>query len=1102
MMFLGRWYVGLLIAGLTTSWACRPAAPAPGSAEPLFNVLPPAATGVDFANRLRETEEFNIIEYLYYYNGGGVAAGDLDGDGLPELFFTGNQVSNRLYHNRGDRQFTDITASAGIATAGVWSTGVTMADVNGDGRLDIYVCQLGDYKNQKGRNQLFINEGELQFREAAAEYGLDFQGFSTQAAFFDYDLDGDLDCYLLNHSVHSTENYAPSDIRSEPDPKAGDRLYRNEGDRFTDVTEEAGIYSSRIGFGLGVATGDLNSDGYPDIYVSNDFHDNDYLYLNKGDGSFSEQAAESLGHTSTFSMGSDLADFNNDGRPDLLSLDMKPADESILKRSVGADPYNIYQFKLRFGYHYQYPRNMLQLNRGELPGAGLQFSEVGQLAGVAATDWSWSPLLCDFDGDGRKDLFISNGIWRRPNDLDYLKYLSNQQVQESATDLEMASHMPQGQVANFAFRNEGNLTFADSSAAWGLDQIGCSNGAAYADLDGDGDPDLVLNNLNAPATLYENRAADRKKARFLTVRLRGTDRNPFGIGARVTLAGDGEPQVQELYTTRGFQSATPPELYFGRPSGAAPARLTVRWPDGRRQTLDEVAWDTVLVLRQKEAVRETADTSEAVSPYFAEVGAELGIDFVHRENEFIDFDYEKLLPHQLSTQGPALAVADVDGDGREDFFVGGARGQAGALYRQLPGGRFERIAVPAFEEDRIREQVDAAFFDADGDGDPDLYVVSGGGETSGEVERLRDRLYRNDGNGRFSVAEDALPEWYANGACVAPGDFDNDGDTDLFVGGRSSPGSYGLNPRSYLLENDGKGRFLDATLTLAPALAEPGMVTDAVWIAAEGRLIVVGEWMPVTAFYPGRDWMAAPLPGSNGWWNTVEAADLDGDGDTDLVLGNLGLNAELKASPEEPVELYVRDFDNNRTIDPVLTYYKQGRPYTYHSRDELFKQLVGINKKFNEYEAFAESEFHEVFSREELREAEHKKAVTFASALAVNDGLGRYELQPLPRMAQVAPLFAFLPWDEGGAAILAAGNFYDVAPNLGRYDAGFGHLLIRNDTGAWQTVAPTRSGFVVNGQGRRLAAIETGSGEKLVIVARNNDRLLVFRPSRAIGELQ
>jgi hypothetical protein len=1089
--------------------------------DTLFRELSPRQTGIHFANTLTETEDFNIIEYLYFYNGAGVAIGDINNDGLPDIFFTANQLPNKLYLNKGNLQFEDITEKAGILSDNNWKTGVTMADVNGDGWLDIYVCQVGKYKMLAGRNQLYINNQNGTFSEKAKAYGIDFQGFSTQAAFFDYDRDGDLDLYLLNHSVHTPERYNGADQRHVPDSLSGDKLFRNDGEPgksrsakspsggftglggFTDVTAESGIYSSRLGYGLGIAVSDFDNNGWADIYVCNDFRENDYLYYNLGDsppwegrgGGFVDGTTVSLGHTSNFSMGCDAADFNNDGRTDLMTLDMKPEDETILKSSVGADPYNIFLYKLQYGYHYQYPRNMLQLNHeasslGGREGAG--FSEIGQLAGVDATDWSWSTLFCDLDQDGWKDIFVTNGIWRRPNDLDYLRFISDKQVQQNASDLELVEKMPSGSVPNYAFRNKGDLTFEKVSDRWGLNKKGCSNGAAYADLDNDGDLDLVTNNLNAPASVFENRANEKLKRNYLKIKLQDSNsNNKFGIGAKVQVTAGQLSQTQELYTTRGFQSSSEPVLTFGLDTFKN-VSIKIIWTDGSEQTLQNIAVNQTLTVEKDGQERTVADYNFL---FQRDTMLENAIGFVHRENDYNDFDIEKLLPHKLSTQGPKIAVGDVNGDGLEDFYICGAAGQAGELYVQIKNNQFQKIQIADFEKDTFQEAVDATFFDADNDGDLDLYVVTGGSEVGQPPEYYYDQLYINNGKGNFTQDTTALPKISANGSCVVAADFNADGAQDLFVGTRSIPGAYGLSPDTYILLNDGKGKFTKADI---PELQKLGMVTDAVWLAKEKTLVVVGEWMAVTKLKIEKlrnseiTIHKSQIPISNGWWNTVHAADLDGDGDEDLLLGNAGLNSTLKASPQQPVELFVNDFDGNGSLDPILTYYKQNRRYTYASKDELFAQLISIKKKFVDYTPFANSTFEEVFDANDLKTADHRVVHTFASAIAENQGNGNFVLKPLPIEAQFAPIFAFATGDfnqDKRLDILAVGNWYDVQPSLGRYDASHGVYLQGDGKGNFKWVAPARSGFIVTGEGRDVKVLKNGN----ILVARNNAAVQVFQ---------
>lgn len=1059
-------------------------------------------TGIHFSNDLLESDTFNIIKYLYYYNGGGVAAGDVNNDGLPDLFFTGNETSNRLYLNRGDLQFEDITGSAGVGTTTEWSTGVTMVDINGDNLLDIYVCQLGDYRGKTGRNRLYVNQGvgpdgSVTFRDEAPAYNLDFKGFATQAAFFDYDLDGDLDVYLLNHSVHSIGNYGKAaSLRPQKDSLAGDRLLRNDQippagqppGTFVDVTDNSGIFSSRIGYGLGIAVGDVNRDGWPDLFISNDFHENDYLYFNNGDGTFTEGIEQAMSYTSHFSMGNAIADWNNDDLPDIISLDMKPDIEEVVKNTVGSDSYNIFLLKRSFGYHSQFSRNMLQLNRGADPGELPLFSEVAQITGVEATDWSWSPLIADLDNDGWKDIFITNGIWRRPNDLDYLRYISNRQIQAVAPDQVLVEKMPAGKVENYAFRNRGDLTFENVSEAWGINHFGVSNGATLADLDNDGDQDLIVNNLNEPASVYQNNLTGNN---FLKIKLRGNQHNTAGIGAKVTVRTGDLLQSEELYNSRGYLSAVPTELLFGLGSATVVDRLEVDWPGGGKSVLEYVKPNQTLQIDHP-AVTDRP-TTKPVRIDTTIRNANFGLDFVHRENTFVDFNGEPLIPHLISTQGPRLAVADVNGDGLDDVYICGASGQSGQLYYQLGTGDF-RPAPDFFADNIPREEVDALFFDADNDGDQDLYLVNGGGEVDVPSSAFLDRLYLNDGAGSFVWKQDAIEPVSSNGSCVVALDFNEDGFQDLFVGARSIPGNYGHDPESYLLENDGNGRFKNVAAEYLPNGGKLGMVTDAAWYweAGEQTLIVVGEWMPVQLLRVGRiRWALETLPGSSGWWNRIQLADLNADGRQDFILGNWGLNNAFQATEKEPLGLYVKDFDGNYKTDPLLTYYRQGKEYPLATIDELMKQMPDLRQSMGSYSDFARLSFQEIFDPSSLRGAIRKQAETLATSVALSAGRTGYELKPLPKMAQLSPVFGILSEDfdrDGHQDILVAGNFYGSRSDMGLYDASSGVVLFGNGAGEFRS----GRGWRVRGEVRDLQLIDGPRG-KLLIIARNNQPLEIRR---------
>jgi hypothetical protein len=1095
-----KWIVAA-VCGLT---ACSRESRSPA----LFELLKPDATGVTFANTLPEKPDFNILNYLYYYDGGGVAVGDVDGDGLPDLYFTSNLGPNKLYHNKGNYQFEDITDKAGVADSIGWKTGVTMADVNGDGKIDIYVSGV-DYLTMHGRNVLYINNGNGTFTDRTREYGLEHVGYSTQALFFDYDGDGDLDVYLLDHSTHTQRAIETQARRSARNPGTGDRLLRNDGNHFTDVTDAAGLHDGIDGYGLGIVASDFNNDGCPDIYVANDFQGDDYLYINNCNGTFTESIAKATGHTSRFSMGVDAADFNNDGRTDIVSLDMLPEREEILKTSASAESFNVYNMRIQAGYQPQYARNALQLNRGKG-----KFSEIGYLAGVFATDWSWSPLFADLDNDGRKDLFVTNGIFRRPNDMDYISYVGNEAVQASLgekiteANLSLLKKMPQIPLANYAFQNEGNLTFTNMAEAWGLAQPGFSNGAVYVDLNNSGSLDLVVNNINAPASIYRSHAREVNKNHYLTVQLRGSGANTAGIGARVEVTQKGGKQVVEQMPTRGFLSSVDPRLHFGLGSSSKIDTLTVIWPNHRFQTLTNVEGDRILTLSQKDASLTYQYRGQpSVVPMFSDVTAKSGVDFKHEEDTFYDYNREPLMPHLLSTEGPRLAVADVNGDGLDDFYVGGAKWQSGKLFIQQRDGTFRASSQAAFAADSISEDVGVSFFDANGDGNPDLLVVSGGNEFWGEQDALRPRLYMNDGRGNFQRARNALPDIFENGSCVAVGDFNGDGHPDLFIGSRVVSRSYGLIPKSHLLENDGNGRFTDVTLEKAPELSEAGMVSSATWIDYDhdGKLdlVVVGEWMPVRVFHQENGKLVdrtkeAGLSGTNGWWNSVEAVDLRGNGRQDLVLGNLGLNSYLRASPKEPARLYVNDFSHSGggNLEQILTFYKNGVSYPVAGRDELVKKIPSLRSKYPSYKDFGASRIEDIFPAADLSHAQVREAYTFASAVAVNNGNGTFTLQPLPLEAQFAPIYASLARDfdgDGKTDLLVGGNFYGVTPMLGRYDASYGLMLRGDGKGGFTPVDMERSSLVIDGQVRDLKSLRGAKGERLIVVARNNDKVMILR---------
>ena len=1076
--------------------------------------MPSSYTGVKFANRLKDTPELNVFTYRNFYNGGGVATGDLNGDGLPEVMLISNLEGNHLYLNKGHFKFEDITDEAGVRGKGAWATGVTMADVNGDGLLDIYVCYAGNVPGKRRANELYINQGAdkngvPKFREMAQQYGLADEGPSTQAVFFDYDHDGNLDMFLVNNSFRPVNSLGLRNVRDVRDPVGGDKLFHNDGNgHFTDVSAKAGIYGTEIAFGLGVVVTDVNRDGWPDIYVSNDFFERDYLYINNHDGTFTEQLDKEMPYLSYFSMGLDIADINNDGWPDIYTTDMLPEDEYRLRTTSSFEGWDLYQAKVRNGFHRQLMRNMLQLNNGNGT-----FSDIGQMAGVARTDWSWSALIADLDLDGNKDIYITNGIAKDVTSQDYVAFLGNERTMINATkgkrvDFKaLTDAMPSTKLRHYAFRNRGDLTFANETVNWGLDTPSFASGASYADLDGDGALDLVVNNVNDEAFVYRNNARSLlKQNHYLQVSLVGDGHNRFGIGSKVTLQNGEHILYQELEPTRGFESTVDNVLTFGLGGIDTVQAVTVDWPDGRVSTLRKVAANQRLVVKQSEAAKGGlgAEPIKSTRQLFTDITDKERFPFVHHENDYVDFDRDPLVPKMLSTEGPLMAVADVNGDGLDDIFIAGAKGQPSALLIQREDGSFAKSNEALLAQDSISEDVGATFFDANGDGKPDLYVATGGSEFSEEAPALEDRLYLNDGKGNFRKAVGALPPLALSGSCVKAADFDGDGAIDLFVGGRSVPGRYGIEPRSVLLHNDGRGKFTDVTDKDAPGLSHVGMVTDAIWkdVDGDGRpdLVVVGEWMPITIFHNAGHGKLVKLDvtgleKSNGWWNRIIAGDFTGDGKVDFVVGNLGLNTRLQAKADEPVTMYVKDFAHSGFLQQVISYFNNGKVYPLPLRDDLMRSLTFLKDRYPSYKDYARQTVADVFPGKDLDQAVVKNAYTFATSLVKNNGDGTFTMVSLPLEAQIAPVYGILAGDfegNGKTEVLMAGNFEGVKPELGDMSAGYGVYLRGDGKGHFAPVRELDSGFQVPGQARDIQRVRTRNGS-IYIVSRNNDRPLIFR---------
>jgi enediyne biosynthesis protein E4 len=1068
--------------------SCKDSKTVFGNSDMLFATLG-TETGIDFQNTVENTDEMNIFNYRNFYNGAGVAVGDINNDGLADIYFVRNQGDNKLYLNKGNWKFEDITAKAGVAGKHAFSTGAVMADVNGDGLLDIYVCNSGELKTDDRANELFINNGKLGFTESAAAYGLDDKGYSSHAAFFDYDIDGDLDMFLLQNSSFPVNKLANKNIRNERDPLAGQKLFRNDDGKFKDVSAETGIFGSLIGFGLGITIGDFNNDHFPDIYISNDFYERDYLYMNTRAGGFKEELTQQMGHLSMSSMGADVADINNDDQLDIFSTDMLPWDDYRLKTTMLYEDINLYNLKQESDFYHQYSRNMLQINNGNG-----SFSEVGALAGVHATDWSWGALIFDMDTDGEKDLFVANGIYKNVTDQDFVQFLNEESTLQPYKDgqrkfnyKDFMDKMAVTPISNYAFKNKGDLQFDNQASNWGLGTPSFSSGAAYGDLDNDGDLDLITNNTNQPAGIFRNQSVEKNKTNFLKVKLIGNLKNTKGIGARVKLYADKGLQVLEQMPNRGFESSVDYVLNFGLGKKTKIDSVLVIWPGGKSQKLIKVSANTTLEVKEVDADSEKAFEQFKFADF--DITNLKNFNYTHQENYFVDYDRDGLLKQMYSREGPGLAVADVDGNGTEDSFIGAGTGFASKLMMQGNNGKFTENNI---NTSNLADIVDASFFDADGDKDLDLLLVTGGNDALPDQEELKDVLMLNDGKGNFVIST-TFPIISQVGSSAATFDFEGDGDLDVFIAGRLRPFQYGIAPKHVLLINDGKANFKENTNALPTEGL--GMITDVRAVnLRKGKLmdlVAVQDWGGImTLQNDGKTLKTKEVPNTQGWWNTIAMKDLDADGDMDFVVGNMGTNTRFKTSEAVPASLIVKDFDNNLRMDHIYECLSEdGKAYPMVLKTDLQKQIPSIKKQFLYFKDFGKKTAADIFG-DAMKGAVKLDVKEGRSGVLINEN-GNLTFKPLPVQAQFAPVYGIETLDYNGDSLpdlFLTGNYFDTQTELGRYDANYGQIFINKGKGEFSFVPFTQNKIRINGQVRNSRKIAIKGIKNAIILAKNSDK--------------